>query len=271
MLPTPHLELSTLGEAGTRATDTHAAAMALPTFALSQGCSTFLRPHHSASRSKLSHHARPLQTPTLPRFYAAHATFARPRGAVSQPRRDAYVPRDREPFKPVPGATYYTECGNCTAVYEIDPDDLGPSGRKVQCSVCDNTWFQRADRLRVVPETHQLVDYPMMEKNERIRKQREKRSDRRAGGGAPRRRGSNYSVFVGNLPFDSSEDALSELVSGTATVLNVTIVKDRETGRSKGFGFVNVPSEKDVQTVVNTLDGILFNGRNLTMREGNRN
>ena len=256
--------------------------MAIPAFALSTGFNTtFLRPHNASQTTTTTVLGRKtIQTPSLPRFYAAHATFTRPRGAVSQPqpRRDSYTPQDREPFKAVPGAKYYTECGHCTAIYEIDPDDLGSSGKRVQCTVCDNTWFQRPDRLRIVPEGKEFIDYPISEKDERIKKRKEQRFGNRsvrgtgtgAGAGRQRRRGSNYAVFVGNLPYDSSEDELGQLVSGTAEVLNVSIVKDKETGRSKGFGFVNVPSEADVQNVVKSLDGIFFHGRSLTMRAGNR-
>ncbi len=214
-----------------------------------------------------------------PRIYAAHATLAQGNDVGSRaPRRD-FRDRDRPPFQIQEGATYYTECGTCSAVYPIDPEILG-SGRKVQCCVCENAWFQRPDRLRIVQENKGLKDYPMEKKEslmEERRAYRERVRARRDSGDAPRRSngrhggGQKFSIFIGNLPFDATEEALMAHISDTAKVQRVTIIKDRETGRSRGFGFATVSSESEVRAAVDALDGVNFNGRQLTLREGNRN
>lgn len=197
---------------------------------------------------------------------AAHA-------ALAQVGRDTGSPRARQPFVPVEGAAYYTACGGCKAIYTLDPTTLGDNGRKVQCAVCENTWFQRADRLHLVDPKKRLDDYPLDRKDEFMAQCREKRRTRRPasrnGPSGARRRSS--SVFVGNLPYTATEDALRDLISSAADVDSVIIVKDRETGRSRGFGFVNVATDADVRAVVSKFDGVLFNGRTLTMREGNKN
>lgn len=206
-----------------------------------------------------------------------HTLYTRPRlpprrlhATLSQVRDDTRR-RDSTPPPPVdPNATYYTECGACAAVYPLAPADLGADGRRVRCAVCENAWFQRADRLRIVRPDKRLNDYPLERKDELMQLRRERRQARIARGpGGGRRPG--FSVFIGNLPFGTTEEDLRDLIAGTAAVDRVTIVKDRETGRSRGFGFATVAAESDMRAVVDKLDGCSFNGRSLTMREGNRN
>lgn len=222
-------------------------------------------------------------------FYAQRATLP---VASQAPRREREgrpsngarggAFRDRAPFKRVEGAVYYTECGTCTAVYEVDPDEIGENGRRVKCSVCDNTWFQRLDRLRIVPEDKQLNDYPVEQKDELIEKRRASRAEHRSnrerngtynagGGGRDMRRSSSHSVFVGNLPFNAEVDELRQLFENTVEVSSVVIVKDKATGKSKGFGFINVSSDEDVITVCRQHDGVELHGRRLSLRSGKRN
>lgn len=186
--------------------------------------------------------------------------------------------REHTPFVPQEGMTYYTECGVCSAAYPLDPTSLG-SGRKVVCAVCGNSWFQRADRLRTVHSGKGLKDYPVDQKDALMADRAERRERARArgprtagggGGGRFQQRGPQHTVFIGNLPFDATEDELKAHVGSAAEVSRVTIIVDRETGRSRGFGFATVGSEEDVRKVVDELDGGMFNGRNLTLREGNK-
>jgi len=69
-------------------------------------------------------------------------------------------------------------------------------------------------------------------------------------------------VYVGNLPYDATEDELRELFSGAGTVASASIVMDRETGRSKGFGFVQMGSQAEAEKAVS-----MFNGRELHNRQ----
>ena len=73
-------------------------------------------------------------------------------------------------------------------------------------------------------------------------------------------------VYVGNLPFRTTEDELTSLFQQVGAVESVTIITDRETGRSKGFGFVSMESD-DADKAIAQFNGVQFNGRALTVNE----
>lgn len=70
-------------------------------------------------------------------------------------------------------------------------------------------------------------------------------------------------LYVGNLPFDSTEDDLNHAFSAHGSVQSVTLITDRETGRPRGFGFVEMSTDAEAQAAVEALDGRDFGGRNL--------
>jgi RNA recognition motif-containing protein len=72
-------------------------------------------------------------------------------------------------------------------------------------------------------------------------------------------------LYVGNLTYDTTEDNLVELFSGYGEVLSAQIIIDRETNRSKGFGFVEMADGAD--EAANALNGQDYRGRNLTVNE----
>ena len=74
-------------------------------------------------------------------------------------------------------------------------------------------------------------------------------------------------LYVGGLSYGSNEDGLRGLFSQVGNVDTVTIITDRETGRSKGFGFVEMASEADAQAAIKKYDGTEFEGRRLTVNE----
>ena len=74
-------------------------------------------------------------------------------------------------------------------------------------------------------------------------------------------------LYVGNLSFQTSSEDLQELFSQAGTVESASVVEDRETGRSRGFGFVEMASEDDAQKAIERFNGIEFRGRNLTINE----
>ena len=74
-------------------------------------------------------------------------------------------------------------------------------------------------------------------------------------------------LYVGNLSFNASEEQLSEHFSAFGTVDSCKIITDRDTGRSKGFGFVEMSSSEEAQEVISNLDGKEFEGRNLRVNE----
>jgi len=73
-------------------------------------------------------------------------------------------------------------------------------------------------------------------------------------------------MYVGNLPYSSSEDDVRDLFSQYGDVGDVNVVRDRETGKSRGFGFVEM-SQDQADEAMSELDGSKFSGRTLKVNE----
>jgi cold-inducible RNA-binding protein len=73
-------------------------------------------------------------------------------------------------------------------------------------------------------------------------------------------------VYVGNLPFRTTEEDLASLFSQVGAVESASIIMDRETGRSKGFGFVSM-ADADAEKAIAQFNGYDFGGRPLTVNE----
>ena len=73
-------------------------------------------------------------------------------------------------------------------------------------------------------------------------------------------------IFVGNLDFNTSEDELRKLFEAHGQVDRVSIMTDRDTGRSRGFGFVDM-EQSEAQTAIQALNGHQMNGRPLRVNE----
>ena len=85
-------------------------------------------------------------------------------------------------------------------------------------------------------------------------------------------------LYVGNLAFQTSSNELQELFAQAGTVESANVVEDRDTGRSRGFGFVEMSSKEEGQAAITQFNGKEINGRALTVNEarpredrGNRN
>ena len=74
-------------------------------------------------------------------------------------------------------------------------------------------------------------------------------------------------LFVGNLAFDTTEEALRELFSPLGEVQQIRIMTDRDTGKSRGFAFVEMAQDDDAAKAIATLNGKEFGGRPLTINE----
>jgi cold-inducible RNA-binding protein len=74
-------------------------------------------------------------------------------------------------------------------------------------------------------------------------------------------------IFVGNLAFATTEEELGQLFEPYGTVERAQIVTDRETGRSRGFGFVEMPEAAEAQAAIAGLNGTSLGGRPLTVNE----
>jgi RNA recognition motif-containing protein len=74
-------------------------------------------------------------------------------------------------------------------------------------------------------------------------------------------------LYVGNLNFKTTGEDLQELFGQVGTVESASVVMDRDTGRSRGFGFVEMSSNEEGQKAIEQFNGKDFNGRNLSVNE----
>ena len=74
-------------------------------------------------------------------------------------------------------------------------------------------------------------------------------------------------IYVGNIPFTTTEDEIRGLFGVYGSVERVSIVTDRETGRSRGFGFVGMPNESEARAAVEALNGVELRGRSLIINQ----
>jgi RNA recognition motif-containing protein len=74
-------------------------------------------------------------------------------------------------------------------------------------------------------------------------------------------------LYVGNLSFDVTDDQLREMFAPYGAVQSAQVISDRDTGRSKGFGFVEMGSEQEAQAAIDGMSGQMVGGRSLTVNE----
>jgi len=74
-------------------------------------------------------------------------------------------------------------------------------------------------------------------------------------------------LYVGNLSFQTTSEELQQLFAQAGTVESATVVEDRDTGRSRGFGFVEMASKEEGEKAIEQFNGTDMNGRNLTVNE----
>jgi RNA recognition motif-containing protein len=72
-------------------------------------------------------------------------------------------------------------------------------------------------------------------------------------------------LYVGNLAYSTTEDEIRALFSQAGTVASVALIKDRDTGQSKGFAFVEMSTQAEAQKAISTLNGKDLNGRDLNV------
>ena len=74
-------------------------------------------------------------------------------------------------------------------------------------------------------------------------------------------------LYVGNLPYSATEESLSEKLAEFGRVESINLIIDRDTGRSKGFGFVEMATDAEAQAVISGLDGVDYDGRPMKVNE----
>ncbi len=76
-----------------------------------------------------------------------------------------------------------------------------------------------------------------------------------------------FNIYVGNLSFDSTEDDVRDLFASHGEVLRVNLITDRDTGRPRGFGFVEMADAGQGKTAIEQVNGVDLGGRSLTVNE----
>jgi cold-inducible RNA-binding protein len=74
-------------------------------------------------------------------------------------------------------------------------------------------------------------------------------------------------IYVGNIPRESTEEDVKQAFEAFGQVSTITLIKDRFSGESRGFGFIEMPNADEAQNAINDLNGKDFQGRTLTVNE----
>ena len=74
-------------------------------------------------------------------------------------------------------------------------------------------------------------------------------------------------LYVGGLPYATDDDSLSDAFAPFGTVVSATVIKDRDSGQSKGFGFVEMSSDEEAQAAIKGLDNQEIGGRRVRVSE----
>ena len=74
-------------------------------------------------------------------------------------------------------------------------------------------------------------------------------------------------IYIGNISYQTTEDEVQTLFEEHGTVDSVHLISDRETGRSKGFGVVEMPNDEEAKKAIEAVDGSEFGGRQLKVNE----
>ena len=74
-------------------------------------------------------------------------------------------------------------------------------------------------------------------------------------------------IYVGNLSYNSSDQSLRDAFAAYGTVASANIIQDRETGRSKGFGFVKMENDQEANAAIEALNGASLDGREVKVNE----
>jgi RNA recognition motif-containing protein len=82
-----------------------------------------------------------------------------------------------------------------------------------------------------------------------------------------KRRGVKMKIFIGSLSYNVNEEDLRKAVRAFGEVASAKVIKDEQSGRSKGFGFVEMPVQAEAQSAIAALNGQAFKGRTITVNE----
>ena len=74
-------------------------------------------------------------------------------------------------------------------------------------------------------------------------------------------------LYVGNLPYSATEQSLRDAFSASGTVDSVSLITDRDTGQSKGFGFIEMATDQEAQAATQAMNGAMVDGRQIKVNE----
>ncbi|MEC9341702.1 MAG: RNA-binding protein [Pseudomonadota bacterium] len=74
-------------------------------------------------------------------------------------------------------------------------------------------------------------------------------------------------IYVGNLPYSTTDEDLREMFAAFGEVSSANVIMDRQSGRSKGFGFVEMSNSSEAESAINALNESSMNGRNIRVNE----
>jgi RNA recognition motif-containing protein len=74
-------------------------------------------------------------------------------------------------------------------------------------------------------------------------------------------------LYVGNLPYSATEQSLREAFAASGTVDSVSLITDRDTGQSKGFGFIEMGTDQEAQAATQAMNGAMLDGRQIKVNE----
>lgn len=164
------------------------------------------------------------------------------------------APKDSETLvKP----NFYVKCGRCQTVYALTQEDLGEKGRRLECTICQHSWFQSRDRLMELRAGLEMVALPESDVQRIAQNLKEGKAANFMG---------ETKLYVGNISFECGEEELKEVFGQVGEVGDVSLVKD-EVGRNRGFGFVTMRTKEGGQKAMELLDGKEIRGRNIAVRE----
>jgi len=84
-----------------------------------------------------------------------------------------------------------------------------------------------------------------------------------------KKKGFLMNIYVGNLPFNVTEESLKAMFDKFGEVESVKVIMDRFTGKPKGFGFVEMPSNSEADQAIKELNGKIIEGRNVKVNQAN--
>lgn len=132
---------------------------------------------------------------------------------------------------------------------------------RLECSVCQHSWFQSKDKLMTLREGFEMVTLPEWDRDRISLNLKEGKNPRFMG---------DTKLYIGNLSFECTEQEVVNVFSEMGIVGDVSLVKDDQ-GRNRGFGFVTMRTKEGGEKAIQELDGKQVMGRNIAVRESNTN